>query len=1306
MQRKTLHLLPLCAVLVGLLAVGACADGGDSSNSSDTTTSTGTTGNPTCGDGKVDSGEQCDDGNATDGDGCSSTCQSEGSATCGDGTTDPGETCDDGNVTAGDGCSATCQKEGPVTCGDGSLDSGEQCDDGNDTPGDGCEPDCTKTQAKEIVCANLSPLPSGTCEVTPGDGSKLIIGTVLAPDTIYRGGQVLVDAQGAIACVGCACDAMAAGATKITCPTGVVSPALINSHDHITYAQNAPYTDTGERYEQRHDWRKGKNGHTKIPAPGGASTDQVSWGELRFLFGGAASTVGSGSASGILRNLDRANDQEGLGQTAVDFDTFPLDDSDGTQLATGCGYGANMVTPQSIASDDSYEPHVAEGIDAFATNEFTCLSSANPPHDVVEPKSAFIHAVGLSAAQYAEMASQNTGLIWSPRSNVTLYGDTAIVTEAARLGVQIALGTDWMPTGSMSLVRELRCADSLNQNYYAGYFTDHDLWAMVTSSAAAVTATEDVIGSLTVGKIADVSIWNGATHKDYRAVIDADPQDVVLVMRGGEVLYGDEGVVAATASGCDALDVCGSAKQVCLQAEIGKSLSELQASVGNIYPAFFCGAPENEPSCTPTRPKSVNGSTIYDGQATPDDGDGDGIANAMDNCPSVFNPVRPMDGGAQADHDGDGVGDACDVCPLDANTNQCKPFDPNDSDGDGIVNASDNCPDKGNADQADADTDGHGDVCDACPMAKNPGAAACPATIYDVKNGSVAANAKVAITGAIVTGRYAKGFFLQTKPGDPGYAGSNYSGVFVYDPTNTVKVGDRVSLTTATVTNFFNQIELTTPTVVVDASNDEPLPDPIVVDAADIATGGSKAAQLEGVLVEVHAVTVADIAPPIGAGDVAPTNEFAVDASLRVNDLLYLTTPFPAVGDTFASIRGVLEYHNDNSKIEPRSAADFVAGAAKLSKLGPAQSFADVGQAGAPTYPTPLTVELSAPFGVDTFVGITSSDPAALTVVGGGVTILANDTTAPVLVNGLAQSADVTLTATLGNVTLTADVRVLDAAEEPVVTAIAPTPVTIALGATQSFTVSLDFPPKSDTAVALDVAPANAGTLPASVTVLANQLDATFDYTDGSAVQAATVTATLGASNASADVTVSAQGPGGLVINEIDYDMVNTDNAEYLEILNTSAAPIDLTPYSVVLVNGSNSTVYKTVALTGTLAPGQYLVLGSDLVLATVPAGALKISLGAGTDYIQNGSPDGAAIVDTATNTLVDALSYEGSITAVTIGGVSMSLVEGTVLPNAVADSNAVVASVCRMPNGSDTNDAATDWALCGTPTPGAANTP
>ena len=76
---------------------------------------------PTCGNGHVDTGEQCDDGNTSNGDGCSAGCTHEEAPCCGDGHLDAGEECDDGNTSNNDGCSSTCQiEECPQNCPDGS----------------------------------------------------------------------------------------------------------------------------------------------------------------------------------------------------------------------------------------------------------------------------------------------------------------------------------------------------------------------------------------------------------------------------------------------------------------------------------------------------------------------------------------------------------------------------------------------------------------------------------------------------------------------------------------------------------------------------------------------------------------------------------------------------------------------------------------------------------------------------------------------------------------------------------------------------------------------------------------------------------------------------------------------------------------------------------------------------------------------------------------------------------------------------------------------------------------------------------
>ncbi|MBI4703618.1 MAG: DUF4215 domain-containing protein [Deltaproteobacteria bacterium] len=1271
-----------------------------------------------CGNGKTEPPEECDDGNTEDGDGCSAGCQIE-PGVCGNGKLEAPEQCDDGNTENGDGCSASCQLE-PHECGNGKAEPTEECDDGNDEPWDGCESDCTLSP-DAVDCAILAPLPEGVCKVTPAAGQDLVLrGDVLAKHTILQGGTVVVSPKsGKITCAGCDCAAQAQGQTEILCPTGVISPGLINAHDHITYAHDFPYVDTGERYEHRHDWRLGGCNHNEIPSKGGASKDQIRWGELRFLLGGATSTVGSGCATGLLRNLDKSDNdgcQEGLGQPLVHYSTFPLDDSNGTKLAYGCGYGF-ADTAADIANWDSYVPHIAEGIDVYARNEFVCTASMDGGgQDLLEPQSAYIHGVGLTSLDYARMAAEGTRLIWSPRSNVTLYGNTAIVTAAARLGVRIALGTDWIPSGSMSMQRELACAGELNQQYYDGFFSDRELWQMVTLRGAEVAAVDDVLGALKAGLVADIAVFDGAKHPGYRAAIEAGAAQVALVLRGGKVLYGDAAVVLAlpgTAS-CDALDACGTQKRLCLKDDIGEGLAELTASVGKVFPAFFCGPPEGEPSCQPMRPVSVKGSTVYSGEPAADDLDGDGVPNDVDNCPKVFNPVRPLDHLLQVDFDFDGVGDACDPCPLNPNTDECLPFDPNDVDADGVPNDKDNCPEVPDNDQLDDDGDGIGNVCDGCPKFANPGGLACPTTIYAIKSAAVLG--PVALENALVTGcAGGQGFFVQVKLGDPGYAGAEHSGLYVHHPSvvcggnaPTLKPGDRVTLQPAVVADFYGQTQLKQATVTVVSSKGEAPPDPVLVTAVE--AGPKCPTALEGALVRVANVVVTDDAPKPGAGDKEPTGEFEVDGALRVDNLLYELQPLPAKSVTFKSITGALVYRNNRSKLEPRSAEDYVFGPPQLVAFAPAKSFARAGLFGKPTIPVPLAVTLSQAPMQDVFVAIASGDPAKLLALdsgkGPGITVPKGQAGAEVLLDAFAASPGVTLTATLDATSLQVAVRVLDPAEQPKVASLEPASAKLKPGEQLAMTVSLDIPATTPggSLVLLGLAPGSFGKVPQSVLVPADKLGAGFTFEALLLAGDELVTAALGQSQASASISIGAP---GLVLNELDYDCVGDDNDELAEILNVSGSPIDLKGKSLVLVNGANDTEYGRIALgpAGTLAPGQFLVVGSKTLLPKVPGSALTIALGAAKDNIQNGAPDAIGILDEQKGKLLDALSYEGSVTKGNVNGVGpLSFVEGAACK--ASDSNATPGSLIRWPNGSDTDDAATDWAFTGTLTPGAVNVP
>jgi large repetitive protein len=813
------------------------------------------------------------------------------------------------------------------------------------------------------------------------------------------------------------------------------------------------------------------------------------------------------------------------------------------------------------------------------------------------------------------MAQDGTAITWSPRSNVTLYGDTAVVTQAARLGVLISLGTDWVVTGSMNMTRELVCADELNKTYYDNFFTDEDLWLMATANAAAVTATDDVIGVLAPNKVADIAIFNGATHLLHRAVIDAQAQDTILVMRGGKVLYGDAALVSAISAGCDTLDVCGESKQLCAQSEIGKSFSALATANANLYPAFFCGLPDNEPSCLPSRLNVtgfpnvvVNGSNQYSGIPSTTDNDGDGIPNTTDNCVDVFNPIRPVDNGIQADLDLDSAGDACDVCPTDANTTVCTVFNPNDNDLDGINNAVDNCPNDANADQADADIDGKGNVCDACPYISNPGNQACPslaATIYQIKNGTIALDTAVLVTDALVTGKAANGFFVQVKETDAGYQGPNFSGLFVFSGNSTlddaVVVGNRISID-GTTTSFQGQIEITNPTsITITNAGIEAPPAPIVATVAQVTTGGSLANQLESVIVEVANATVT--LPFNAFGEYEITD--ATAAKMLVDDFLFLSTN-PTIGDFFLVTRGVLALRTigggqSASKIHPRSAADLIPGIALVS-FAPTGGFLNNGDVGQTTFPTPLTASLNLPAAADTFVTITSSDPALVVVEGGGVTILAGQTSAPVILTALAVGT-VTLTATSGTVSLTAEVSVVDPAQVPTLTTLSPPTSTIAAGGSVTFTVSLDLPAQGDTVVTLALNPAGAGTIPATVTIPDGQTSALFGYTDNGTVigPLIQVSATLGATTLTANITAVAF-VGTPHFSE--YIEGNGGTNKAVEIVNPLATPFDMAANtcSVRLYTNGAAAPSQTVNLTGSIAAGDVFVLCNSQSVAAILA--------------------------------------------------------------------------------------------------------
>jgi hypothetical protein len=145
---------------------------------------------------------------------------------------------------------------------------------------------------------------------------------------------------------------------------------------------------------------------------------------------------------------------------------------------------------------------------------------------------------------------------------------------------------------------------------------------------------------------------------------------------------------------------------------------------------------------------------------------------------------------------------------------------------------------------------------------------------------------------------------------------------------------------------------------------------------------------------------------------------------------------------------------------------------------------------------------------------------------------------------------------------------------------------------------------------------------------------------------------------------------------------------------------VTLSNIAVILINGGTDTEYSRYDLTvlGSLAGGNRLVIGLPLIVSGLSVGVLSIS--AGTTFIQNGgsSPDGVMLFDTINGTVLDALSYEGEITAavVTAQTGTFGLVFGAAFTGLDPDDGSLIQV------GNTGNDSV-DWSVASPPTPGSA---
>jgi 5-methylthioadenosine/S-adenosylhomocysteine deaminase len=365
---------------------------------------------------------------------------------------------------------------------------------------------------------------------------------------------------------------------------GIVIPGFVDLHNHVAW-NVLPRWHPRRRYANRYQWQVDPDYQQAAGTPfdhlaASHFCAMNAWGELRALVGGTTSILATQPVPcihGLVRNLDFNSGF--YGSTELDREHIvavlgiPLPDDP-------AGRAEFVDAARFLIANPAYEAlavHVAEGTDASSKEEFTFLQSQS----LLNPKGLLIHGIPLVPADFRAMASAGTALVWSPRSNLALYGATADVGAALDAGVEVALAPDWAVTGSGTMLDELKTAAAWDRQQLQGRLTPRQLLDMVTSVPARAAGIDDEAGTLRAGLRADLVVLRGDATDPYGSVLRAGPREVQLVMIDGVPLYGDASLMRKFWASADLerIEVSNAAKAVATPAA-GVTVAGLVSELG------------------------------------------------------------------------------------------------------------------------------------------------------------------------------------------------------------------------------------------------------------------------------------------------------------------------------------------------------------------------------------------------------------------------------------------------------------------------------------------------------------------------------------------------------------------------------------------------------------------------------------------------------------------------------------------------------------------------------------------------------
>ena len=389
----------------------------------------------------------------------------------------------------------------------------------------------------------------------------------------------------------------------------LLSPGFIDMHNHLDHNVLPLWKNAKGQFNNRFEWRDDKDYEANVrgivqnvkKASNSADANSnfckiIQYAEIKALIGGVTSIQGVGGAANdncvkdmLVRNIEHETDYEIKTDARVsmevinprhaaimedhvvpamiekDLDLVDAYNALSKEIKANETYkftdrfflGLDKlleifenVIPLGNSSVRAYITHVAEGKtkDPFTKVEFKLAEAIG----YAKRGMIIIHGNGLDASDWKRAAQENVSLVWSPLSNILLYGETTDIVAAKEAGINIALGSDWSPSGSKTLLDEVKIAKRyLRAIGKSGLFTDKDFFEMMTINAAKALKLEDRLGELKEGRLADIVAFampakTNERFSPYTYIVNANSEMIRLVVVNGKIAIAPSKNVLAT----------------------------------------------------------------------------------------------------------------------------------------------------------------------------------------------------------------------------------------------------------------------------------------------------------------------------------------------------------------------------------------------------------------------------------------------------------------------------------------------------------------------------------------------------------------------------------------------------------------------------------------------------------------------------------------------------------------------------------------------------------------------------------------